>query len=197
MELKNKDLSIAFCKWLDTILADISELPIAWNFNLYQQPASIELVGTKSFHKKDEDWACDEIFASREKYSNFKLPQKQWEKSLQDAILLIENYLENGNYKSKLLESYGVACGFVDGDLTLLYVNPNKKFRRKKEKITIETINELPFWKLNAWITVYTDYPDNKKFDKFRYEGVNPNEEELAEMRKFLFDAMVKSNVKL
>jgi hypothetical protein len=196
-KFKKKDLSETFSKWLDTILADINELPVAWNFNLYE-PSCIELVGTKSFHKKDEDWACDEIFASREKYPDFKLPKRQWEKSLQEAVSLIENYLTNGNYKSKLLDSYGVGCGFVDGNLTLIYVNPNKKFRQKKEKITIERINELPLFQLCAWIVVYVGRENfekssfGKKFDDFQHNKLQPNEEELTEMRKLLFDFMIK-----
>ena len=196
-KLKKEYLSETFSKWLDTILTDINELPVAWNFNLYE-PSCIELVGTKSFHKKDEDWACDEIFTSSEKYPSFKLPQKHWKESLQEAVLLIENYLEKGNYKSKLLESYGVGCGFVDGNLTFIYVNPNKKFRQKKEKITIERINELPLWQLCAWIVVYVGYENvekssfGEKFDDFAHNGLQPNEEELAEMRKLLFDFIVK-----
>jgi hypothetical protein len=193
---------LTFNQWLDTILAEINELPIAWNFNLYE-PACIELVGTQSFSKKDEDWACDEIFASRDKYPNFELPQKQWEISLKDSVLLIENYLENGNYKSKLLESYAVGCGFADGNLTLIYVNPNKKFRQKKQKITLEMINQLPLWKLYPWIVVYAGYREiekssfGKKFDRFKCNELIPTEEELTQMREFLFNTMVKNNVKL
>jgi len=196
-KFKKEDLSVKFSKWLDTILADIDELPVAWNFNLYEPPC-IELVGTKSFHKKDEDWACDEIFSSREKYSDFKLPQKQWDESLQETVSLIENYLEKGTYKLKLLESYGVGCGFVDGNLTLIYINPNKKFRQKKEKITMERINELPLEQLYAWIVVDVGYENvekssfGEKFDDFQYNDIIPNEEELFEMRKLLFDYLVR-----
>lgn len=126
------DMQEAFNDWLDVILADINKLPTAWNFNLYE-PSHMELVGTKSFDRKDEDWACDEIFASREKYPFFILPETSWEESLQNAILLIKNYLKNGNYKSRFLETHAVACGFTDGDLKLIYINPNKKLKPKNE----------------------------------------------------------------
>ena len=169
-------------------MTDINELPIAWNFNLYEPP-SIELIGTKSFHKSNEDWASDEMLTTRDKHSNFILPQKPWEEVLHDAVLLVNDYLENGEYKSKLTESHGVACGFIDGDLKLLYVNPNKKFRQKKEKITMERINALPLWQLCAWMTVYTDY-DYEKFDAIIYNGVKPTEEDLDMMRKYLFECL-------
>jgi len=185
-----------FNKWLDIILADINELPIAWNFNLYEPP-SMELIGTESFYKKDEDWACDEIFTTRDKYSNFILPEKTWEEVLDIAVLLVKNYLKNGKYKSKLIETHAVACGFVDGNLELIYVNPNKKFRRKKEKITIERINALPLWQLCAWTTVYTDYDESKFCKKFDYiidnqKDVKHKEEDLDMMRKYLFECLSK-----
>ena len=185
-----------FNKWLDVILADINELPIAWNFNLYE-PSSLELIGTESFYKRDEDWASDEIFTTRDKYSNFILPEKTWQEVLNIAILLVNNYLENGKYKSKLIETHAVACGFVDGNLELIYVNPNKKFRRKKEKITIERINALPLWQLCAWTTVYTDYDKSKFSKKFDYiiynqEDVKHTEEDLDMMRKYLFECLSK-----
>lgn len=134
--IETVDMQEAFNDWLDVILADINKLPIAWNFNLYEL-SHMELVGTKSFDKKDEDWACDEIFATREKYPFFVLPEKSWEESLQNAILLIKNYLKNGKHKSKFLETHAVACGFADGDLKLIYTNPDKKLKPKKEIATM------------------------------------------------------------
>jgi hypothetical protein len=193
-KLSTQELPRKFNAWLDAILADINELPIAWNFNLYDPPR-MELVGTKSFHKNDEDWACDEIFTSSDSHADFVLPEKTWEESLADAVSLIKNYLENGKYKSKLIESHAVACGFVDGDLELLYVNPNKKFRQKKEKITMEKINSLPFHQLYAWITVYTDYEKSdfcEKIDGFMYEDKKPTREDMDMMRKFLFESLSK-----
>jgi hypothetical protein len=198
---KKRDLTASFGKWLDSILAGVEELPVAWNFNLYEL-SCVELVATKSFHKKDEDWACDGIFSSREQYPDFQLSEKQWEKALQKTVSLVESYLENGNYKSKLLDSYGVGCGFVDGNLTLVYVNPDKKFRQKKKKITMERINELPLSQLYAWIVVYVGYENIKKtdfaekFDDFQFNGLQPNKMELEEMRKILFDFMTRRTKK-
>jgi hypothetical protein len=159
----------------------------------------MELVGTKSFYKSNEDWACDEMFATRDKYPNFILHEKTWEEALPIAVTLIKNYLENGEYKSKLFESHGVACGFVDGNLELLYVNPNKKFRQKKEKITMERINTLPLWQLYAWLPVYTDYDKSsfcKRFDDIILHDIEPTEEDLDMMRKYLFECLSKKKKK-
>ena len=192
--ISKEEISVKCNKWLDAILADINELPVAWNFNLYE-PFCMELVGTKSFNKKDEDWASDEIFTSRDEFSDFLLSKKSWEEALQEAISLIKNYLENGKHKSKLIESHAVACGFVDGDLELLYINPNKKFRQRKEKITLERINSLPLGQLFAWITVETDYEKSKygkKIEDIMYNEVKPTKEDLNMMRNFLFESMTK-----
>ena len=54
----NKD----FFVWLDSILKDELNNDVkAINFNLYEDADnkwSIELVGTFSFNKDDDDWAC-------------------------------------------------------------------------------------------------------------------------------------------
>lgn len=60
----NKKLQDDFNSWLDLILNEIDQIPIAWCFNLYE-PFSVELVGTKSYNRKDENWPSDEIYASK------------------------------------------------------------------------------------------------------------------------------------
>ena len=198
----NKKIQTDFNSWLDKILNGIDQIPVAWNFNLYE-PFCIELIGTKSYNKKDEDWTCDEIYASRESHSNFELNFDSWEQTLSSTIDLIENYLKLGSNKEKLLESNAVGCGFVDGDLKVLYENPNKKFRYKKSKITIEQIKELPLLKVCAWLVVYAGYEviDNSEFaDNFQKYMVNekqPTEAELTSMRNLLFKSMDKKKIRI
>ena len=58
-----------FEKWVDSSLN--TELPkdvVAFCFNLYDDGNgqwSVELVGTSSFDKDDSDWACNEVFDTR------------------------------------------------------------------------------------------------------------------------------------
>lgn len=198
----DKKLQTDFNTWLDKILDEIDQIPVAWNFNLYE-PFCLELVGAKSYNKKDEDWASDEIYSSRERYSNFELNYDSWELSLSSAIDLIQNYIKLGNNKEKLLESYAVGCGFVDGDLKILYENQNKKFRNKKSKITIEQIKELPLFKVCAWLVVYAGYEaiDNSEFadnfEKYMINEKQPTEAELRSMRNLLFESMDKKKIRL
>lgn len=197
----DKKLQTEFNSWVDKILNEVEIIPVAWNFNLYE-PFSVEVVGTKTYSKKD-DWPSDEIYASRESHTNFELSTEQWEETLSLAIDLIKTYLECGGNKHKLLESYAVGCGFVDGDLKVLYENPNKKFRNKKKKITIEQINELPLFKICAWLVVYAGYDviDNsvfaKNFQRFMVNEIQPTDLELTAMRMLLFEYMEKKKIKL
>ena len=113
-----------FEKWIEHILKQ--ELPsgiIALNFNLYEEGCdtwSMELVGTSSFDKDDEDWACDEIFNTRE--ALLKWEQKTtWEVILEETSCIINEYLEKGQYSEKMKAYEGIGIGFVDGDIKLLY----------------------------------------------------------------------------
>ena len=62
----NKD----FFEWLDLLLKnELSSEIKAIIFNLYEDTDnkwSIELVGTFSFNTDKDDWACDEVFDTRD-----------------------------------------------------------------------------------------------------------------------------------
>ena len=128
-------LQTDFNTWLDTILKEIDQIPPAWNFNLYE-PFCVELIGAKSYHKKDKDWA-------------------------------------------------------------------NKKYRTRKTKVTIEQINDLPLFKVCAWLVVYAGYEliDNSvfanDFQKYMVNKKQPTDMELTAMRKLLFESMDKKKIKL
>ena len=116
----NKD----FFVWLDSILKDELNNEIkAINFNLYEDADnkwSIELVGTFSFNKDDEDWACDEVFATRD--NPFMIERESDWKSMETfCIDLVNEYLSFGKYAGKLKEYQAIGIGFVDGDLYILY----------------------------------------------------------------------------
>lgn len=113
-----------FDVWLDNILKN--ELPDdieAICFNLYEDSEnqwSAELVGTDSFDEEDSDWACDEVYSTREFPYVIKIKSdwKAIEKLFTDYI---SDYLDHGKYSAKLKQYNAVAVGFVDGDLNIIY----------------------------------------------------------------------------
>lgn len=121
------DLYVNFSKWLDKhLLKDLPQGIVAFNLNLYEgtnQIYDVELVGCGSFDEEDGDWACDEIFTTRE--DSFFIPKTKdianWEQGLSFISALTEKYLHEGNCADKLKDCTAVCVGFVDGDLEILY----------------------------------------------------------------------------
>lgn len=113
----------SFNQWLDGILQSFDLDAAAFNFNVYENKRnfSAELVATASFDRDDEDWACDEIYASRNDDNEFYFKSDGWESALTFVENAVTEYLQNGTYAEKLKEAQGVACGFVDGDLTVVF----------------------------------------------------------------------------
>ncbi|MDE5588673.1 MAG: hypothetical protein K2J60_05980, partial [Acetatifactor sp.] len=122
-----------YCKietWLDDVLehkvtSKISSAIRAFCFNLYEGGNgdwSMELVGTESFDPGDEDWACDEItdFGTREEPLSWE-KETDWNEVLSDVSSALKHYLENGLHADILKSRMGVAVGFTDGNLEILY----------------------------------------------------------------------------
>ena len=109
--------------WLDDVMQmTIPNDVVAFCFNLYEDANkswTIELIGTSSFDATNSDWACDEVFTTRDNpltwYDN-----KEWQDVLMGTTKLLKDYLEKGKYGKELKGRQGLAIGFVDGDLTLL-----------------------------------------------------------------------------
>ena len=98
---KTKD----FFEWLDLILKNELNSEIkAINFNLY------------SFDKDNDDWACDEVFTTRDQPFVIEC-ESDWELVETFFISLVNEYLSSG----KLKEYQAIGIGFVDGDLHILY----------------------------------------------------------------------------
>ena len=116
----NKD----FFEWLDLILKNELNSEIkAINFNLYEDTDnkwSVELVGTFSFDKDNDDWACDEVFTTRDQPFVIEC-ESDWELVETFFIGLVNEYLSSGKYAGKLKEYQAIGIGFVDGDLQILY----------------------------------------------------------------------------
>ena len=115
-----------FEAWLDAALeADMPEDIAAFNFNLYEDGDnlwSIELIGASRFDPEDPDWACDEIFTNREDPLSWSA-EVDWQEVQETMTQCVEKYLIEGAGASILKNSEAVGIGFVDGDITIVYVN--------------------------------------------------------------------------
>ncbi len=123
----DKDIvSMDFTKWINSILdKPLPSEVVAINFNLYEDENnkwSMEFVGASSFDVDDSDWACDEVFVTRENPLEW-IQEASWEAILMDMSNEISEYLENGKYADKLKSYVGIGVGFVDGDIEILYEN--------------------------------------------------------------------------
>lgn len=125
------DFEQTFASWLTSSLEE--ELPgsvKAFSFNLYE-PAlvdgvkfGIELIGAGEFNKDDPDWACDEVWEPETRGINIQVAYSgdQWEQCLQNLkALLIRTLDSDSPAVRKLKSSQGIAIGFVDGDLEIVW----------------------------------------------------------------------------
>lgn len=113
-----------FFGWLDAVLAGGLPAGIkAINFNLYDDGGgkwSVELVGTSTFDENSSDWACREVYTTRD--TPFVLMKESDWKTVESLFVsLLEKYLDGGKYASALKKYRAVGVGFVDGDLHILY----------------------------------------------------------------------------
>ena len=122
----NDTLKKGFFNWLDMILKN--QLPpetVAINFNLYEDGNdvwSIEMIGASEFDEDDEDWACEEVFATRA--NPYVISKKSDWKTIQKLFsLLIKEYFKKGKYSNVLKNYLAVGIGFVDGNVSILYKN--------------------------------------------------------------------------
>ncbi len=111
-------------KWIDDIFEDtIPGEVIAIAFNLYEDGDnhwSIEMIGSDSFDAEDSDWACDEVFDTRDDLQSW-VKKATWEEILEEVITKIKKYIETGKYAEQMKSYEGIGVGFVDGDITIVY----------------------------------------------------------------------------
>ncbi len=129
--------------WIDAALA--SEVPktvIAYSFNLFEldpQEAKygIELIGSEEFDADNSDWACNDVWTADP--SSIHIPKAfangAWEECLDDVRGLLTNILSNASATAtKLKEARGVAIGFVDGDLELIWERQSATASRSRHR---------------------------------------------------------------
>lgn len=118
------DYSITFDEWLNGILKTFDIKSAAFNFNIYENITddfSAEFIAASTFDEEDEDWACEEVYASRNDDNEFYFKAKDLDEAEEFVQNSITEYLKNGEYSYKLKDSAAVACGHVNGNLTILY----------------------------------------------------------------------------
>ena len=119
-----KDTKDEFNIWIDKVFEqELPESIKAICFNLYDDGNnkwSVELVGAASFDEKNPDWACDEVFTTRN--NPFVIEKESdWNIILDLFTNKINDYLKNGKHSDKLKNYLAIGIGFVDGDLDILY----------------------------------------------------------------------------
>ncbi len=101
------------------------EEAVAFLLNLYEDGDnrwSAEWVATSAFSLESEDWACEELFATRAHPFTLET-EADAEAVFQQFKGYLERYLQHCRYAGILRNKAGIALGFVDGDLELLYQN--------------------------------------------------------------------------
>ena len=112
--------------WLDEVFSKpVPDGVVSVCFNLYEDGDaswSMEVVGCSSFDSEDSDWACDEVtdFGTRDEPFAWT-DDSIWEKVLSDITRLLYQYVQEGSASLSLQSLEGVAAGFADGDLNILF----------------------------------------------------------------------------
>jgi len=118
-----------FGVWLEKSLSKTVPASVtAFSFNLNetdssQFPFSVELIGSPFFDAEDDDWACEEIWHAVPR--SLVIPEtfssKSWETCLENIKALVLKTLHDDTAGEILRTRYGIAVGFVSGDLDLVW----------------------------------------------------------------------------
>ena len=100
----------------------IPENIVALNFGIFESENGycVYLIGSESYDVDDDDWACDEVFTTRDHPFVIEC-ESDWKLVETFFIGLVNEYLSSGKYAGKLKEYQAIGIGFVDGDLHILY----------------------------------------------------------------------------
>lgn len=111
-----------FAQWLDRELArPMPDGVVAYCINIYDDGHrrwSVELVGCASFDEKSNDWACDELFASRHNTLCWR-GDEHWRNALEQVASSLSRYQREGRRAAILNSVEGVGVGFVEGNLII------------------------------------------------------------------------------
>ena len=110
-------------KWLIQINQK-EKLPqniVALNFNLYEGPYALDLIGSATYDESDEDWACNEDFIPELRCCpSLELPDgKSWEEVLKKVESILRDLIREMP-DIELFKVQHIAVGFVDGNLIII-----------------------------------------------------------------------------
>lgn len=110
--------------WLNQIIPTIpTENVTAVNFNLYEDEGdawTIECIGAPAYDPNDDDWACDEMFTTRDRNLTLTFAGN-WQAFLNLAEMTLTDYFESGLHADRLRTFDAVTVGFTDGNLTVIW----------------------------------------------------------------------------
>lgn len=110
-------------KWLIQInqTEKLPENIVALNFNLYEGPYAIDLIGSATFDESDEDWACNEDFIPELRCCpSLGIPNdKSWEEVLKITESILRDLIREMP-DMELFKVQHIAVGFVDGNLSII-----------------------------------------------------------------------------
>jgi hypothetical protein len=129
MMRKTMSFDDSFKAWLRQSLDTAVPASVrAFSFNLYESenddsPFRVDLIGSPDFDLEDGDWACEEVWEATP--GLLPIPAafstSSWQTCLANVKALVLRALEDKTIGDILLTREGIAVGFVDGDLDLVW----------------------------------------------------------------------------
>jgi hypothetical protein len=129
MMRKTMSFDDSFKAWLRQSLDTAVPASVrAFSFNLYESenddsPFRVDLIGSPDFDLEDGDWACEEVWEATP--GLLPIPAafstSSWQTCLANVKALVLRALEDKAIGDILLTREGIAVGFVDGDLDLVW----------------------------------------------------------------------------
>ena len=118
-----------FKNWLrDSTRTGVPASVRAFSFNLYELantdwPFGVELIGCSDFDIEDSDWACENVWAATPRMLEIPVAfsSRSWETCLAAVKQLVIAAAEEDSASDALKSREGIAVGFVDGDLDLIW----------------------------------------------------------------------------
>lgn len=110
-------------KWLIKInqTEKVPENIVALNFNLYEGPYALDLIGSATYDESDEDWACNEDYIpGLRRCPSLVIPDdKSWEEVLKMVESILRDLIREMS-DIELFKVQHIAVGFVDGNLIII-----------------------------------------------------------------------------